>query len=50
MYADLPSAAPENLPVANAMAASVLCLPIFPDLEDAQIDTILDIIETAARG
>ena len=50
MYADLSSATPANLPVANAVAGSVLCLPIFPDLEDAQIDTILDIIETAARG
>lgn len=44
MYSQLASAAPENLPVATAAAAQVLCLPIFPGLEDDQIDSIIDLI------
>lgn len=32
MYEHLPSAAPANLPVANAFAEQVLCLPAYADL------------------
>ncbi|MBT8423021.1 MAG: DegT/DnrJ/EryC1/StrS family aminotransferase, partial [Gammaproteobacteria bacterium] len=32
MYRHLPSARPENLPVAHDIAARILCLPMFPDL------------------
>lgn len=49
MYADLPSAAQENLPIANAVADQVLCLPIFPDMEDREIDVIVAFIQEAAR-
>lgn len=41
-YRDLPSARPENLPVANQIGAQVLCLPIYPDLSDADVDRILE--------
>lgn len=32
MYRHLPSAAPENLPIASDIAEKILCLPIYPDL------------------
>ncbi|CAN5430387.1 dTDP-4-amino-4,6-dideoxy-D-glucose aminotransferase VioA [soil metagenome] len=44
MYRGLTSAHHENLPVANAAAQKVLCLPIFPALETAQIEMIVRII------
>jgi dTDP-4-amino-4,6-dideoxygalactose transaminase len=37
MYRGLPSAKPANLPVAAAAAQRVLCLPIYPALEDKDI-------------
>jgi len=44
MYRGLPSAHPENLPVATASTQKVLCLPIYPDLENAQIENIIQLI------
>jgi dTDP-4-amino-4,6-dideoxygalactose transaminase len=44
MYRGLPSAQRANLPVANDAAEKVLCLPIFPQLQQAQIDEIAGII------
>lgn len=44
MYRDLPSAQRENLPVANAAAQEVLCLPIYPDLDTSVIDEISSLI------
>jgi len=41
-YSDLPSARAENLPVANRIGAQVLCLPIYPDLTDEDVDRILE--------
>ena len=41
MYRHTPSADPANLPVANDAAARVLCLPIYPDLTDAQVERIV---------
>lgn len=35
MYRSLPSAAADRLPVATAVARSILCLPLFPDLDEA---------------
>ncbi|WP_300319044.1 DegT/DnrJ/EryC1/StrS family aminotransferase [Accumulibacter sp.] len=40
MYRGLPSAHRDHLPVATAAAHDVLCLPIYPDLEIAVVDTI----------
>lgn len=48
MYADLPSATPENLPAANAVSSQVLCLPIFPDMKDEEIDIITTFIREAS--
>ncbi|HEY5993187.1 MAG TPA: dTDP-4-amino-4,6-dideoxy-D-glucose aminotransferase VioA [Gallionellaceae bacterium] len=44
MYRGLPSAHRDNLPVASAASQKVLCLPIYPDLEDAQIANITGLI------
>jgi dTDP-4-amino-4,6-dideoxygalactose transaminase len=44
MYRGLPSAHRDNLPVAAAAAQKVLCLPIYPALENAQIETITRLI------
>ncbi len=40
MYRGLPSSHRDTLPVATAAAQKVLCLPIYPALETAQIETI----------
>ena len=44
MYRALPSARPGNLPVATDAAQKVLCLPIYPALETAQIEAISRLI------
>lgn len=45
MYRGMPSAAPANLPVARAAAEQVICLPIYPDLTDEQVDYIVGMIK-----
>lgn len=45
-YVDLPSASPENLPIANRTARQVLCLPIFEDLSR---EALLNIVETIQK-
>jgi predicted O-linked N-acetylglucosamine transferase (SPINDLY family)/dTDP-4-amino-4,6-dideoxygalactose transaminase len=44
MYRALPSAAPAGLQVATRIASQVLCLPIFPELDDVQIERIAGLI------
>ena len=44
MYRGLPSAHRNNLPVAADAAQKVLCLPIYPALESAQIEAITDLV------
>ena len=44
MYRCLPSAAQSNLPVASKVASEVICLPIYPELSDEQVDSILELI------
>ncbi|REG60384.1 dTDP-4-amino-4,6-dideoxygalactose transaminase [Paraburkholderia sp. BL6669N2] len=44
IYRGLPSARPENLPVAHAASQKILCLPIFPALTDDMLDRIVGII------
>jgi len=43
MYRGLPSAAAGNIPVATRLAEQILCLPIYPDLSDADVDRIIGI-------
>lgn len=44
MYRGLPSARRDNLAVAAAMAERVLCLPIFPALEDGTVRAIAEVL------
>lgn len=43
-YRGLPSAAPENLPVATKMANEVICLPIHHELYKSDINLVTDIV------
>ena len=45
MYRHLPSAHPGRLPRAVDAADRVLCLPIFPDMRDEQVEAVLKVIE-----
>jgi len=45
IYSGLPSAAPENLPVATRIANEVICLPMHHELTEEQIIKILECIK-----
>ena len=40
-YSSLPSAAKENLPVANLAADSVVCLPMHQNLDEEDVERII---------
>ncbi|RXW30753.1 DegT/DnrJ/EryC1/StrS family aminotransferase [Enterobacter ludwigii] len=44
MYRHLPSASPDNLPVADSISQKILCLPIYPDLSVSDQKRVVDII------
>ena len=44
MYENLASSSPSNLPIATKIANEVLCLPIYPDLDEISISKIIGII------
>jgi dTDP-4-amino-4,6-dideoxygalactose transaminase len=44
MYRSLPSASPDNLPVAARAAQQVLCLPIYPELPLSDVEAICRLI------
>jgi dTDP-4-amino-4,6-dideoxygalactose transaminase len=44
MYRHLPSACPENLPVAHGIARQIICLPIYPDLSMEQQDYVIQVV------
>lgn len=48
MYQQLPTSNKENLKVAHKLANSVLCLPIYPELEDQTIVTICNLIKATS--
>jgi len=43
-YRGLPSAAPENLPVATRLANEVICLPMHHQLNDEDINRVLELV------
>ena len=47
MYHHLPSAVSSNLPVATSAAQQVLCLPIYPALNEQDIERIAAIVRIA---
>ncbi|MNF17510.1 dTDP-4-amino-4,6-dideoxy-D-glucose transaminase [compost metagenome] len=44
MYRHLPSANPQNLPVAEGISQNILCLPIYPDLTQDDQDRVVAMI------
>jgi dTDP-4-amino-4,6-dideoxygalactose transaminase len=44
MYRQLPSANAKLLPVAKKAADQIMCLPIYPDLDDASVGRIIDLL------
>jgi len=48
MYRGMPSAEQSNLVEANRIAEQVLCLPMYPDIENDVIEKIADIVSGAA--
>lgn len=44
MYKTLPSAKQENLSMANTIAEEVLCLPIYPDMSEDDLDKVIRLI------
>ena len=44
-YRGLPSAAPENLPVATRIADEVICLPMHHELNDGDINRVIELVE-----
>jgi dTDP-4-amino-4,6-dideoxygalactose transaminase len=49
MYRGLPSATRSNLAVAFETSRKVLCLPIYPDLSESDLQRVIDVIK-GARG
>lgn len=45
MYRGLPSSHRDNLPMATDAAYKVLCLPIYPDIDDNDLDRIINLIK-----
>jgi len=43
-YNSMPSASLENLPIAEIVANQVICLPIYPDLTETQLQHIISLI------
>ena len=43
-YRGLPSAAPENLPVATRIANEVICLPMHHELSEDDVDRIIELL------
>jgi dTDP-4-amino-4,6-dideoxygalactose transaminase len=48
-FSGLPSAAPNNLPVASKIAEQVICLPIYPMMTDEDINRVTNSIRRHAR-
>jgi dTDP-4-amino-4,6-dideoxy-D-glucose transaminase len=49
MYRGLSSATVTNLPRANDIAETIICLPIYPDLADEQVDSIAAMVASARQ-
>ena len=43
-YKGLESANPANIPIAHKLANQVLCLPMFADLNEADVDRIINVV------
>ena len=45
MYTHLPSSRSDNLPVATQISRRVICLPMYPDLPESEVERVCDIIK-----
>lgn len=45
MYKNIPSASPTNLPQANKLSNSVICLPLYPGLGEYDLDRIINLVK-----
>ncbi len=43
-YKSLPSAKKELLPNANRLASRILCLPLYDDMEESDVDKIMEVL------
>ena len=50
MYKNIETANPKNLPIANQVANQVLCLPIYPQLTNSEIEFIALVISRKYHG
>ncbi len=46
-YRELESSKPENLPVATKLSSEVICLPIYADLDEAEVQKICEIVQNS---
>jgi dTDP-4-amino-4,6-dideoxygalactose transaminase len=49
-YSSLPSANPQNLPVASRVAGNILCLPLYGDLDTEIIEKICQLLRLQKHG
>lgn len=49
MYRGLPSATPENLPVASRLALQVICLPLFPAMTNEDVERVVAVIREEGK-
>ncbi len=49
MYVNLPSAAKDNLPIANRIANQILCLPIYSAMTEEQQERVVKVIDNLSR-
>ena len=49
IYCNLPSASKSNLPVSARISQQVLCLPVYPDLEENYIFKIIELIKEISK-
>ncbi len=45
MYRGLPSAKPEKLPIAEAVASRVICLPLYPSMTKKEVERVVKLIK-----
>lgn len=45
IYRNMPSSKSDNIPVATEAASRILCLPIYPELSNSELDRIVSIIK-----
>lgn len=50
MYRGLPSSHPGNLPIAHKTAQQIICLPIYPDLGEDAVTSIVTILRNQSKG